>query len=127
MIPRIVGTAVIGVLLIVTIKRNSPEQGFILSVGAVCILSFLSAAAIAGVIGYLRELADGVGLDAAVFDTLIKVLGISIIIRVTGDLCRDANEQGVASAVEIGGTALIIYTALPMFGSVLNLIKALLP
>jgi len=126
MIPRIVGAAVIGALLVLTLKKNSPEQGFMLSIGVVCILSFLSAAAIMGIMGYLRELAEGIGLDSTVFDTLIRVLGISIIMRITGELCRDAKEQGIAAAVDIGGTALIVYTALPLFGSVLELVRGLL-
>jgi stage III sporulation protein AD len=126
MILRIAVAAVIGVLLALTLKKNNPEQSFMLSVGVICVLSFLSATAIMSVMDYLRGLAEGIGLDDGVFDTLIKVLGISVIMRITSELCRDVNEQGIAAAVDVGGTVLIIYTALPLFTAVLNLVKGIL-
>ncbi|MCL1821040.1 MAG: stage III sporulation AC/AD family protein [Oscillospiraceae bacterium] len=127
MIIRLVGTALIGVILIAVIKKRNPEQGLMLSIAAVCAMSLLSAAVLTEIINWLREMAESFGLEGTVFETLIKVLGISLIIRITADLCRDAEEKGIATAVEVGGTALAIFIAMPLFNSVLTLIKSILP
>lgn len=127
MILKLIGAAVIGVLLILVVRKSNPEQGFMLSIAAVCVLSFVAAAALSGVIGYLRELAESAGFSGAMLETLLKVLGISIIIRITGELCRDAKEQGIAATLDIGGTILIVYVSLPLFTAVLDLLKSMLP
>ena len=52
--------------------------------------------------------------------------GIAIVTRLASDFCKDAKEGGLASAVELGGTALALAAALPLMTAVLDVLARLL-
>ena len=123
---QLIGLAVIGALLAVTVKTVSPEHGFLLSVAVVCAIMFIALASIRPVIEYASELAGTAGLSGEVFAPLLKALGIAILTRVASELCRDAKELGVAAGVELGGAALILFVSMPLLRAVLYLMNSIL-
>ena len=56
----------------------------------------------------------------------MKTAGIAIVTRLAADFCKDAKEGGLASAVELGGTALALGAALPLMTAVLDVLSQLL-
>ncbi len=53
-------------------------------------------------------------------------MGVAIITRVTVEVCKDAGEGGIAAFVEIAGSAVALYLALPLVRAVLSAITGLL-
>ena len=76
------------------------------------------------------ELADKLartgGLSPQVVEPVMKTVGIAIVTRLAADFCKDAQEGGLASAVELAGTALALSAALPLMSSVLDVLMELL-
>ena len=52
----------------------------------------------------------------------MKTAGIAIVTRLASEFCRDAKEGGLASAVELAGTALALSVALPLMTAVLDML-----
>ena len=59
-------------------------------------------------------------------EPVIKTAGIAIVTRLAADFCKDAKEGGLASAVELAGTALSLAAVLPLMGAVLDVLSGLL-
>lgn len=117
---------VVSALLALVLKRTSPEQGLLLTLAAVTVvlLTFLEAAR--GVLVFLRELAARSGIQTALFEPLYKVAGISLVVKVGGNLCRDAGESALGTALESMGTLCGVLAALPLLRYVLTMLLELM-
>ena len=88
-------------VLAALLKKHTPELALLLAV-AVC-----GAAALAAVRGvrevwaFLEDLLAAVEISSTLFHPLLKTAGIAVVTRIGADLCRDAGESAVASAVEM--------------------------
>ena len=56
---------------------------------------------------------------------IVKCLAIAIVTRFATDLCRDASQNALASAVEMAGTACAMTAVLPLLLSVMKMIGEL--
>lgn len=123
---KIVGLALVGALIGLVLKKNNPEQGYLSSLAVICAIVLASLPPLMAIIDFCRQLAVSAGMNASLLDVLIKSLGISIVVRIAVELCHDAKEQGIAAALEMGGSALILYVSLPLFSEVYKLIVSML-
>lgn len=122
---QIAAAAVAGAVCAAVVKKQAPDIALVVTLCAVALI--LSAAA--SVLEPVRELMDALGeqagLSAAVLAPVIKTVGIALLTRVCAELCRDANESGIAAAVEIAGGGCALLVCLPLFHAVLELILEL--
>ena len=63
---------------------------------------------------------------ALVLEPVLKTAAISILTKVTGEVCRAAGEGGAAAFVEVAGTILALAVALPLAEGVLTMMAELL-
>ena len=60
------------------------------------------------------------------FLPLYKTVGIALVVRVGGNLCRDAGERALSSVVETAGSLCALVAAAPLMQGVLSLILELM-
>ena len=117
---------VIGALLAVVVKRGSPELAFAVTLGAaVAVLLFLSGP-MRELMDFLAEISRCGGISQTRLIPLYKTIGIGIVVKVGGDLCRDAGESALASVVETSGSVCALLVALPLLSGVLTLLMELI-
>lgn len=117
---------VIGGVLAVFVKKSSPDLGLMVSI-AVCIVVLAALLApLQEVVGLLRQMMEWSGMPEEVFAPLLKTLGIALLCRVGGDLCRDAGQSAVASLVEMGGALGTILVSVPLLRAVWEMLQSLI-
>ena len=122
----IAAVALIGSLSALFLKREVKELSLLLSiVTSVILLSLVSAGALE-ILSLLRQLAETAEISDALLAPMLKVLGIEVVTNLVANICRDAGEGGVASAVELTGAICALYTSIPVIQAVLILIEELL-
>ena len=99
--------AVTAALCAAVVRRGTPEIALVLVLAA-------------------EELAQLAGLDRTVVEPVFKTVVLSILTKLTGEVCRSAGEGGLASAVEIAGTVLALAAALPLVRGVMELMAEML-
>ena len=114
-----------GAVTALLLKKNAPELGLCLSIAVT-----LAAAGLAvELLGQLQEIValarDQTGLSPAVVGPVLKCVGIGAVTRLAADLCKDAGQGAVASAVELCGAACAMGAALPLIRSLLLMINEL--
>ena len=77
-------------------------------------------------LAFLQELAEGSGVPPELFAPLYKTVGIGLVVRVGGGLCRDAGESALAGVVETAGAVCALAAALPLLRAVLELLLELM-
>ncbi len=123
---RAAAVAVFAALCAAVVRRGAPEiaLALVLAAGTWVLLSvtesFLAAAAL------LKELAGLAGLDEQVVEPVFKTVVLSVLTKLTGEVCRAAGESGLAAAVETAGTVLALAAALPLVRGVMEMMAEIL-
>ena len=117
----------VAVLNLLLVRSGREEQAMLLLAVAVC-----GAAALAAVRGvrevwaFLEDLLAAVEISSTLFLPLLKTAGIAVVTRIGADLCRDAGESAVASAVEMAGAMGALLAVLPLMQAAWEVLRSLL-
>lgn len=126
MATQVAALAAIGAVCAAAIKKQTPDVALVMTLCAATLILTVAMTAFRPVRELMDTLAERAGLSVAVLSPVIKTVGVSILTRVTAELCRDAGEGGLASAVEVAGGACALLVCLPLFEAVLELILELI-
>ena len=122
---RIFGIALLIVILSFVFKEFKKEYSVFLLVAGGIIITIWGLVQIRPVVDYIRELTDA-GNISEYFSVIIRVLGVSFIVQIGADICRDFGEAGIASKIEFAGKAVILALVLPVLRSVISMSLGLL-
>lgn len=125
-IGQVTALAVVAALCAAVVKKQSPDIALVLALCGVAAILALAMGAFAPVKALMDQLGEQAGLSPAVLSPVLKTVGIALLTRVTAELCRDAKEGGLASAVEVAGGACALLECLPLMEAVLQLVLELL-
>ena len=123
---RIVGIGLIVAILSILLRNSKPEFSMLIPV----VVSFtVLACAMPYLIRITEELsrmASSAGINSSYMRIVIKVIGISYLVCITAELCKDAGENAIAAKIELGGKLIILAMAIPIINSLLNLVKEII-
>ena len=123
---RFAAAAIIGLILVLVVGRQSRDLGILLSL-AVCVLLALGAMEfLEPVMELLNELKRLGELDGGAVGILLRCAGIGIISELAGLLCTDAGEGAMGRALQICANAAILWLSLPLLRQVLTMIGEVL-
>ena len=117
---------VVGVILALVLKKTSPEQALLLVLCAAVAGLALLTDGLGELVDFLRELGERSGVSETLFVPLYKTVGIGLVAKVGGDLCRDAGGAALASVVETAGAVCALLAAMPLLRAVLELLMELM-
>ena len=123
---RIAAVAVTATVLGAILRRHTPELAVLLALGAGVWVLGLTANALSAALELLRELNDLTGVEEELLRPVVKTVALSLITRITAEVCRGAGESGIAAFVETAGTVLALGVSLPMVRAVIILMGDLL-
>ncbi len=116
-------TGIAGAVLGLVLKKNAPELGLALSIAISLLAASLAAQVLEGLGEVLRLAREQTGLSPSVVEPVFKCVGIGVVTRLSADMCKDAGQSAVASAVELCGTACAMTVALPLVQTLLQMIS----
>lgn len=114
--------AVLGTVL----RRNTPELALLLVLCAGVWILAAVAGGLGAVVELMEELAGLAGLSEELLEPVVKTVALSILTRLTAEICRCAGESGLAAFVETAGTVLALVVALPLVRAVTVLMAEML-
>lgn len=123
---QVTALCLIGALLAVVVRRGSPEMALLLTLGAVAAVLLSLAGALEELLAFFSELGTRSGVSQKLLAPLYKTVGIALVVKVGGDLCRDAGESALGAAVETAGTVCALLAALPLLRAVLSMLLELM-
>lgn len=124
---KIVGIALISLILIIIIKQYRPEFALYISLIAGMLILYLAIENITNVINLLKQICDKSGINTEFLGILIKMTGIAFLAEFAISICKDAGESAIASKVELGSKAIIISMSIPIIYNLLEVILNILP
>jgi stage III sporulation protein AD len=122
---KIAAIAVTGAVLGLVIKKNSPEMAIMLTISLAVLALYLAFDTIKSVTDFISSLANAAKISPAVLTVVLKTVGISIVTKLSADVCRDAGQASAATGIELAGSFAALYIALPLFKTVMDMIGLL--
>lgn len=123
---KLAAVGVTAVVLSAVLKKNTPELALLLALAAGLWMLAQAAAGLGAAVAQMYELAGQAGLSEVLLEPVVKAVALSILTKLTAEICRSAGEGGVAAFVETAGAALALLTALPLVRAVAQLMGELL-
>lgn len=123
---KLAAVGVTAAVLNAVLKKNTPELALLLALAAGVWMLILAADGLGAALALMRELAEQAGLSEVLLEPVVKAVALSILTRLTAEVCRSAGEGGVAAFVEASGAALALLAALPLVRAVAQLMGELL-
>lgn len=108
------------------LANQGKEIGIILTIAVCCMVMMLSASFLEPVIDFLQQLESMGELDSELIRILFKVVGIALVSEIAGMVCADAGNASMGKALQMLGTAVILWLSIPVFNALLELIQDIL-
>ena len=123
---QVAAVGVTAALLAGVLRRGAPEFSLVLVLCAGAWMLLTAADSLGAAVALMEELSALAGLDEALLEPVVKTVALSILTRLTAEICRSAGESGLASFVEVGGTVAALVVALPLMRAVAVLMAEML-
>ncbi len=127
MIIKIIGIALIALIIIILIKQYRPEFAIYISLLTGVLILLLVMDQLSEIISLLQSLATKASINSTFLGLLIKITGIAFLAEFAVSVCKDAGEGAIASKIEIGSKIIIIAMSIPIISSLLEIILKILP
>lgn len=122
---QIVATGLIGTVLCVLLKKQSPEISLLIAV-ATGVFIFISLCDKLGILlTLLEETAQKAGVSEGYFAIVLKVTGIAYLAQFGMQLCIDAGETSIAGKIELAGKIMMMIVSAPVLLSLLDVVMGL--
>lgn len=117
---QIIGVGVLASVLALVFRELKKEYAPVILIAGGILITVWGLAQVFPVIAYLRDLM-GSSEISEYFSIILRTLGISFIVQIGADICRDLGEESIASKVEFAGKAAILIIVLPVLRSVIGM------
>ena len=113
-------------VILLVIRRERPELALAFSLVAVVSILLAVLPSLTTVISAFSDIASESGVGPLYFGIILKVVAISYIADLGASICRDADENLIASRIEMAGKILILVCSIPIIQGIVELIRTLL-
>lgn len=124
---KIIGIALVALIIIILLKQYRPEFAIYVSLIAGALIILLVTDKLTGIINLLQSLETKASLNSTFIALLIKITGIAFLSEFAVSICKDSGESAVASKIEIGSKIIIISMSIPIISALLEIILKILP
>ena len=116
--------ALVGVVLMLTLGRK--DLGLALSLTVCAMVSLGAMAYLEPVVDLIRRLEELGSLNSELLTILFKAVGLGLITELAAMVCTDSGNASLARALQLLGTAAVLWLSLPLFEALLALIGEIL-
>ncbi len=124
---KIIGIALIALIIIILLKQYKPEFVIYVSLIAGVLILFLVIDELTGIVKLIQSIADKASINSQFLSILLKITGIAFLSEFAVSICKDSGEAAIASKVELGSKIIIISMSIPIISTLLEIILKILP
>lgn len=115
------GLVLLALVLTTVLKKDAPAIAILLSLVAGVLILLRAFEMADGVLANLTGLLEQGGIAQEMYLPVLKCVGVAVVVRVMGALCRDNGQGALAAKIEIAGAVLALALCLPLVEQVLAL------
>ena len=120
------GAALIASILGLFLSKQAKDMQILLVIAGCCMVAGIAATYLRPVLELLEELQALGNLNPEMIGILIKAAGIGLVSELACMICKDAGNGSLGKTVQIMGSAVVLYLAIPVFRGLLELVQGIL-
>ena len=124
---KIIGIALIALIIIIMLKQYRPEYAVFISILTGVLILFLVMDRLTGIINLIESIQSKFSINTQFIAVLIKITGIAFLSEFAVSICKDSGEVAIASKIELGSKIIIISMSIPIISSLLEIILKIIP
>lgn len=121
-ITKLAVIGIIGAILSVTVKDYRPELAGAVSIATGVLILIGVLECLGGVFSDMEAIISKTGIQYEYVKAVIKLIGISYIIKFASEICRDCGQNAIAAKIELAGKVSVLILTLPIINSFLELV-----
>lgn len=125
MIFKLVGIAIIGVIVVSLLKTAKPEFAVFATIatGVVMVVTMLSS--LQSVILAFDGIVKKSGIDDGIFTAVLKIIGIGYLTEYSASVATDAGCASIAQKLQFGGKIVIFLMGISIVTALVDVVSAL--
>lgn len=124
---KIIGIALIALIIIILLKQYRPEFAIYISLLTGVLILLLVIDKLTMITQLLETIASKTSINSEFISLLLKITGIAFLSEFAVSICKDSGEGAIASKIELGSKIIIIAMSIPIISSLLEVILKILP
>lgn len=124
---KIIGIALIALVIIIILKQYKPEFVIYVELIAGVLILSMSFEGITSIVNLIQSYSNKISISSKFIIVLLKITGIAILAEFASSICKDAGESSLATKIDIGSKVMIVTTSIPIISSLLEIILKVLP
>lgn len=125
MIFRLVGIALIGVIVVLVLKTAKPEFAVFATIATGVIMLVTLMTSLSKVILAFDGIVEKSGVDGSVFSAVLKIIGIGYLTEYSSSIATDAGCASIAEKLQLGGKVVIFLTSISIVTSLVDVVTKL--
>ena len=126
MIFKLVGIAVVGVIVIVLLRTAKPEFAVFATIATGIIMVITMLGAFQDVVLAFDKIVKKSGIDDEIFSAVLKIIGIGFLTEYSSSLANDAGCGSIAQKLQFGGKIVIFLMSISIVASLVDVVSALM-
>lgn len=123
---KVTAACLVAVVLGLTLNKQGKDFSVILTMAVCCMAAAIALSYLEPVLDFLWELEKLANLQGGLLGTLLKAVGISLVAELASTVCTDGGNASLGKQLQMLACAVILYVSLPVFRSLLSLIREIL-
>lgn len=123
---RAAAAVLLAVVVCLTVGKQGKDMAVILSIAVCCMVIMVAIAYLRPVMEFLEQLESVGNLDRELTGAMFKIAGIGIMTEIAALVCADGGNASLGKALQLLGSAVILWLSIPMFNALMELIQRIL-
>lgn len=125
MIFKLVGIAIIGVVVVILLKTAKPEFAVFATIATGVVMVITMLGALRDVVLAFDGIVQKSGIDDGVFSAVLKIIGIGYITEYSSSVATDAGCDSIAQKLQFGGKIVIFLMSISIVTSLVDVVSTL--
>ena len=113
-------------LLYLVVGKWSKDFSMLIATSVCCLVAIIIFGYIDPVISFIKDLQITANINADIFETVLKSVGIALLSEICNLLCSDCGNSSMGRMVQLLGSSVILWLSIPLFKSFLSLIEKIM-
>ena len=125
MIFRLVGIAIIGVIVVTLLKTAKPEFAVFATIATGVVMVITMLGALKDVVLAFDGIVKKSGINDGVFTAVLKIIGVGYLTEYSASVATDAGCASIAQKLQFGGKIVIFLMSISIVTALIDVVSAL--
>ena len=125
MIFKLVGIALIGVIVVLVLRTAKPEFAVFATIATGIVMLVTLMSSLSKVIIAFDGIVEKSGVDEGVFSAVLKIVGIGYLTEYSSSIATDAGCGSIAEKLQLGGKVVIFLVSISIVTSLVDVVSKL--